>query len=133
MSTTQVQREGSPWAQGVVIAAASLLLMAGLFQIFQGIAAIANDDVFVKFPNYTFEFDTTVWGWIHLVVGVIFVLVAFFLFSGNAFARGAGIGIAVISAVGNFAWLPYYPLWALAVIALDILIIWAIASFEPLT
>jgi hypothetical protein len=39
----------------------------------------------------------------------------------------------VISAVGNFAWLPYYPLWALAVIALDILIIWAIASFEPLT
>jgi len=132
MASTHTGQRTNPWAQGVAVFAAALLLTAGIFQVFQGIAAIANDEVFVSLPNYTFAFDTTTWGWIHLLVGVIFVLVGYFLFSGNAWARGAGIGLASLSALANFLWLPYYPLWAVVVIILDVLIIWALATFEPL-
>ena len=132
MSTTNTGRRANPWAQGVAVFAAAMLLTVGMFQAFQGIVAIANDDVFVSLPNYTFAFDTTTWGWIHLVLGVVFVAVGYFLFSGNAWARGVGIGIASLSAFVNFLWLPYYPLWAIVVIAVDVLIMWALATFEPL-
>jgi hypothetical protein len=130
MSTQRSSSTGNAWATGVAIFAGALLLTAGLFQVFQGIVAIVDDEFFVSTRKYVFEFDTTAWGYIHLIIGIVLVLTGFFLFSGATWARIVGITIAVLSMLTNFLWLPYYPLWALVVIALDVLVIWALSSYE---
>ncbi|UPK75766.1 hypothetical protein MU582_03760 [Nocardioidaceae bacterium SCSIO 66511] len=131
MSTSHSGQRGSSWALGTAIFAAALMLVTGAFQILQGIVALANDTYFVTLPNYTYEFDLTAWGWIHLVIGIVLILVALGLFSGNIWARAAGIAFASISAIANFLWLPYQPWWAILVIAIDVLVIWALATYRP--
>lgn len=118
------------FAAGATIAAALLLLTAGTLGLLQGIAAVAKDDVFVVGVNYTYKFDITAWGWIHIALGIIGILVAFGLFSGAAWARICAIGIAALSIVANFLWMPYYPLWAILVIALDVVVIWAVSTWR---
>jgi len=122
------ERETHPWAVGFTLFAAIMMIMAGIFQALYGLVAIVNDTFYVTTPNYTFQFDTTTWGWIHLIGGVIVGLAGWALFSGRAWARVVGIILAVLSAVANFLWLPYYPLWSLTVIALDVFVIWALAA-----
>jgi hypothetical protein len=116
------------WARGGVVLAATVLLLVGIYQIFLGIAALAKNQFFVVGPNYAYTVDTTTWGWIHLGIGIVATLTGFFLFTGMMWARILGVAIAVISAVANFFFLPYYPLWSLLIIAVDIFAIWAIAS-----
>jgi hypothetical protein len=115
----------------VAIFAAALLLTAGLFQIVQGFVAIVDDEFFVRTAKYTFEFDTTAWGWIHLILGIVLALTGFFLFTGAAWARIVGIAVAVLAMLANFLWLPHYPFWAIVLIALDVLVIWALSTYEP--
>ena len=115
-----------------MIFAAALLLMLGIWQVFMGIAAIAKGEFFVLAPNYIYEFDIGAWGWIHLILGIIMVLTGIFLFRGAAWARAVGIVLAVLSAISNFFFLPYYPLWSIVVIALDVFVIWALASADDL-
>ena len=117
-------------AQGVEVFAGIMLIIGGAFQVIQSIAAIANDEYFVVLPNYVFSIDLTGWGWIHLLVGLILAAVGVFLLLGKGFARIAGIVVAGISALINFSWLPYSPLWALLLIAVDILVIWALATLR---
>lgn len=117
-------------AGGTTFAAAILLLVASFLAIFQGIAAIANDDLFVVGPKYTYEFDLTAWGWIHLILGVIGVLVAAGLMTGAPWARATTIVLAAFSIVINFLWLPQYPLWSIVIIALDLIVIWAVATWR---
>lgn len=114
-----------------VIAAAVLLLVSGIVLILQGVAAILTDDLFIVGVQYVYSLSLTSWGWIHLVVGVLVVLSALGLFSGATWARAVAIGIAGVSIIANFLWLPYFPWWAVLIIALDIVVIWALASWEP--
>ena len=76
----------------------------------------------------TYTFDLTTWGWIHLLVGLALVAIGICLLLGQRWALIAGIVVAAISALINFTWLPYSPFWAILVIAVDVLIIWALAS-----
>lgn len=116
------------WAIGGTVFAATMMLVIGVFQAFQGIAAIARDSFFVPTENYLYEIDTTGWGWIHLAIGVLLAITGAFLFTGAIWARVAGITIVAISAIANFFFIPYYPVWALLIIALDVFAIWAIAT-----
>lgn len=118
------------WATGGLLFAAITLIMLGIWQVFVGIAAIANDEFFVVGPNYTYDIDTTAWGWIHLVLGALAVFAGFFLFTGATWARAVGILFATLSAINNFIFLPYNALWALTVIALDVFVIWALATVD---
>jgi len=104
------------------------MIMNGLFQFFQGIMAVAKDDVFVSTTNYVFQFNTTSWGWIHLIFGLIIAVVGFFLLTGAVWARAVAIALVGLQALTNFFFLPYYPWWALVIIALDIFVIWALAT-----
>lgn len=124
-------RQGSTaraWAIGGVIFAASMMVMLGIWQIIVGIAALIEDEFFLATPNYTYEIDTTAWGWIHLIIGVVVALTGFFLFTGATLARVVGIILASLSAIANFLFLPYYPFWAVLIIAINIFVIWALAS-----
>ena len=80
-------------------------------------------------PNYVFALDVTVWGWIHLLIGLGLIAVGVFVLREDSLARVAGIVVAAASAVLNFFWLPYSPWWALLIIGIDVLVIWALASY----
>jgi hypothetical protein len=116
------------WARGGVVLAGTLMLIIGAYQIFLGITALVNNQFIVSTPNYYYTVDTTAWGWIHLGVGAIVALAGLFLFTGSTIAKFVGIALVSISALANFFLIPYYPLWSLLLIALDIFAIWAIAS-----
>ncbi len=120
--------EPSGWAAGWAFFAAVMLVIAGTFQIISGIVAIAKDEFFVVNKDWVFSGDLTTWGWIHLILGIVVVLVGFGILSGNVFARLIGVLIAGVSAIANFAFLPFYPVWSIVLIAVDITIIWALTA-----
>ena len=116
----------SGWAVGGITFAAVMLVTIGIFQIVNGFVAIFDDGFYVVTQNYTFDLDTTAWGWIHLLLGILFVLAGYGLFTGAAWAAVTAIVLAVVSAVSNFFFIPYYPFWSLLIIALNIWVIWAL-------
>ncbi|MFX1756408.1 Uncharacterised protein [Rhodococcus gordoniae] len=118
-------------AAGTSVGAAIIMTLIGALQLLQGIAAVAEDEVFVTGQEYVFRFDLTTWGWVHIVVGVVMVIVGIALISGVTWARVSAMVIAALSILVNFMWLPYYPGWALAIIALDVVVIWAVATWNP--
>ena len=126
MSQTS-ERPRSAVASGLIVFAAVAMIMIGVFQVVQALVALFNDDFYVVGQKWVFEFDLTTWGWIHLIVGIGIAVAGFYVLNGAVWARVVGIGVAAISAVLNFMWLPYYPIWSLLIIALDVLVIWALS------
>lgn len=118
--------EVSGWAIGGITFAAALLLIAGVFEMISGISAIAKDSIFVKANDYVFNLDTTAWGWIHLLLGLLLFLTGLGLMRRATWAGVVAIVLAMLSAIANFFWIPYYPFWAIIEIALAIWVIWAI-------
>jgi len=116
----------SSLAVGVTVFAATLMIMIGFLHAMQGLVALFNDTFFVVREDWIFSFDVTTWGWVHLLLGVLVALAGFALFNGAVWARTVGVVVAVLSVVANFMWLPYYPIWALVIIALDVFVIWAL-------
>ena len=122
-------RSTSTMATVTSMLAAVLMMIVGVFQLIQGLAAIINGkNFYVSTPNFFLTFNTTTWGWIHLVLGILIAVAGGFGLTGNVVARTVGIVLAAAQAVVNFVWLPYYPLWGIIVIALAVLVIWALAS-----
>lgn len=118
----------SGWAVGWSYFASMMLMIVGAFAIIDGIVAIAKKEFFVVGQKWVFSFNVTTWGWIHLILGILLVLVGMGILSGNILARTLGVIIAMISAIVNFMWLPYYPIWGVTAIAIDIAIIWALTA-----
>lgn len=119
---------------GWTIFAAVMMIFTGVTAILEGISAIARDRLLVLTRSYVYQFNATGWGWIHLVLGVVIALAGCALFTGAMWARVVGVTLAGFSLIANFAWLPWFPLWAIVVIALDVLIIWALcAKTGPVT
>jgi hypothetical protein len=127
-SASRAEREASGWASGFVLFAALMMIMAGVWQGLAGLVAIFENEFYVATRNYLFEFDATTWGWIHLLLGVIVGLAGLGLLAGQTWARVVGITLAVLSAIANFLFIPYYPFWSMLIIALDIFVIWALAA-----
>jgi len=130
MSSTEPRtHDDSPGtAYGVSIFAGVLLATLAAFELLQGFSAVLKDDVFVAGIDYAYEIDVTAWGWWHVLIGVIGLAVGIGILQGRVWAYSAGIGFAVLSAIGQFAFLPYYPFWSVLIIAMDILVIWALAK-----
>jgi hypothetical protein len=129
MSEYGSQRPGqqvSGWAVGGLTFAGTVLLIIGTFQVITGLAAIIDDDFFVVGKNYAFDLDTTAWGVIELLIGAALVTTGWGLLNRSAWAGVTAIVLASFSAIANFFFIPYYPFWAILVIALDIWVIWAI-------
>ena len=120
--------EVSGWAVGGTVFAATVLMLVGVFQAIAGLVAIFDDDFYLVTRNYTFDLDVTAWGWIHLLIGILLVIVAYGLFARAAWAGVAAIMLAALSAVANFFFIPYYPFWSILVIALDVWVIWALST-----
>jgi hypothetical protein len=115
-------------AMGLTAFAAALMVISGLWALLVGISAIAKDQVFVIAPQYTYKIDVMGWGWIHLIVGIIVAAGGVCLLMGKTWARILAIFLAAVSAVLQFLFLPYYPLWPILIIVLDVFVIWAVLT-----
>ena len=121
-----MSEQRSTAAAGWIMFAGVILITVGFFQAFAGLVAIFNDEFYVVTRDYVVQLDATSWGWIHLIVGIIVLACGFGVFSGNVLARTVGVLAAIGSMVAMFLWLPWYPIWAIIVIAMDITVIWAL-------
>ena len=116
----------SGWAVGGITFAGTMMILVGVFQVIAGLAAIFEDEFFVVTQNYVFDLDVTAWGWIHLLIGIVVVLAGYFLFVGRTWAAALAIVLAMLSAISNFFFIPYYPFWSLLMIAIAIWVIWSV-------
>ena len=117
-----------PAGAGWVTFAAFILGLAGIWNVIEGVLAIADSRVFVGEQVFIFS-DLNTWGWIVLVLGTLQLIAAFTVVTGNEFGRWLGIGAAGLNAIGQLLFLPAYPLWSMSMFALDILIIYALAVY----
>ncbi|WP_412075253.1 hypothetical protein ACLF6K_04555 [Streptomyces xanthophaeus] len=113
---------------GTTVLAAVLMIIGGAMAIFEGIASLANDSLIVVTRHYVFEFSRTGWGWVHLIVGIALVFAGCAVLSGALWGRFFGVAVAGLGAIANFLWLPYYPLWALVLIAINLFVVWALCT-----
>jgi hypothetical protein len=111
---------------GWVSFAGIILITVGIFQAFAGLVGLIEDEFYAVTPEYVVQFDSTTWGWIHILIGLIVIAAGFGIFSGNVLARTVGVFAALGSMISVFTWLPWYPVWGIILIAMNIAIIWAL-------
>ena len=128
MANLAHKTQANPVAVGITVFAAAMLMMSGFAQALTGIAALINDTFLVRVGGYIYAFDATTWGWIHLLLGAAFVAVGAFILMAKPWAYLVGIVLAVLNGLLNFLWLPAAPIWAVVLIAINVLVIWALAT-----
>jgi len=89
---------------------------------------VIDPDAYVVSNDYVFKLSSDAWGWIHLIGGIIVFFAGFAIFRGAVWGRTVGVIIALVSATAAFAWLPFAPISAIAIIAIDIAVIWALTA-----
>lgn len=122
--------DSGDWAAGGLVLGGVLMVVYGLFAVLQGIAAIAGDEVYTSFGQYSFEFDLTAWGWIHLIVGVLVVVAGLGLFTGAGWARVASAVVVGLALIANFLWLPYQPFWSIIMIVTGLFVLWSVFNYR---
>jgi hypothetical protein len=116
----------SGWV-GWIVFASVMMIISGVFSIIWGIVALARKEVFVHGPRgNVINLNYTAWGWITLIIGVIVLLTGLFLLTGSVLASIVAIVLASLSAIQNLLVIGAYPIWSVIVIAVDVLVIYAI-------
>ena len=125
---TYTSAERTGWA-GWAVFAGVMLVVAGAFQAIDGLVALFRDQVYVVRPNgLVVNVDYTAWGWVHLLLGIVLVAAGAAIFSGRVWGRTLGVIAAIISAVLNVAYMASYPVWSTVIIAIDVLVIYALIA-----
>ena len=117
-----------PRGLGLVFFAAIMLLVVGIFNVIDGIAAIANSHVFVANAHYVFG-DLRAWGWVVLILGLLQLLAGGGVMVGNQAARWFGIAVIGLNLVAQLFFIPAYPFWALTIIAIDVFALYGLCVY----
>ncbi|QNN55009.1 hypothetical protein H9L09_11870 [Nocardioides mesophilus] len=121
-------QEPTVWA-GWVLFGAMMMILLGAFQAIAGLVALFDDGYYaVNSDGLLVHVSYTAWGWVHLGLGVIALAAGFGLMRGAMWARILGVGVAMVSAIVNLGFLAAFPLWAITMIALDVVVIYAITA-----
>jgi hypothetical protein len=116
--------EGAGW----VLFAGIMIMMVGVLNIFWGIAAIDNSRFFVQDTTFIFS-NLNTWGWIVLIIGALQLAAAFSIWAGGSYGRWFGIAAATVNAIAALLSIPAYPFWALAIFAIDVLVIYGLSAY----
>jgi hypothetical protein len=120
------ERQPSGWAVGWTAFAGILMIVMGFWWIISGFVALWSSEFYVVAQRWIFQFDVSTWGWIHLILGIVILASGCGVFLGAVWARTVGVILAVVAGLLAFAWLPYYPVWAILFIATSVVVIWAL-------
>ena len=124
MQTYHHRTGWSSWA----MFAGLMMILVGIFQQIQGLVAIFNEEWYrVTDRGLVFAVDYTVWGWVHFLLGLAIATAGVAVFNGKTWARIVGCVLALISAVVNLTFIAAYPAWSIIVIAIDVLVIYALS------
>jgi len=118
------------WVVGLSLFAGVMMIITGVLTAMEGVVALATNNVYVATPRYIFAFDLTTWGWIQVILGIVVVAAGAGVITGQLWGRVVGIAIAALTILANFAFIPYYPVWSLLVIALSVFVIWALCVYN---
>jgi hypothetical protein len=111
---------------GLALFAGWALEMSGTLSILLGVVGVTRDTIFSS-PDYTYEFNLTAWGWIHIVIGIGLVAAGLGVLLGKSWSTWAGAALAAVSLITQFMFIPFYPLWSISVMTLDIVAVWTLA------
>jgi hypothetical protein len=115
----------SGWV-GWVYFAAFMLIAIGFFQTIVGFTALLNDQYLVSVDGTLLLFDYTTWGWIHLILGIVSMVVGTGLFNGNRVARVIAIVLVLLNFTAQFAFVSVYPTWSIIIMVVDVLVLYAL-------
>ena len=118
----------SSWAIGWTAFAGLMMIFMGGWWVISGLTGIIQDELYVVAEDWVFRFNTTVWGWIHLILGVVIFAAGLNLFRAATWARTVGVIVAIFAGLTAFAWIPYYPVWGILFIAASVAVIWALTA-----
>ena len=125
-STVATRTQGGGW----IVFAAVVLAVAGIMRIFDAIWAFTYDGPLPEnLQDALFGHSLNTYGWIYLIVGLLLIGCAFLVLNGSQVGRWVGITAGAIAAISAIWWMPYYPIWSLAYIALGILVVYALAAY----
>jgi hypothetical protein len=125
---TAYEGEVSPARAGGMMLAAVLMVFSGLVTFFDGIVGILNGTFFPTVSNYAFTLGPTGRGIVNMALGAVIFAAGVCLLLGMVWARIVGIVLAVFIGIYNFLILPWYPIWSIILVALNVYIIWALAT-----
>ena len=107
--------------------AGAMLVLVGVFQVIDGLVSLFKNELFsVRPAGLPLDVSYAVWGWTHIVLGALLVPLGYAVLSARPWARFTAIALAMLSAVVHFTFIPAYPVWSLFVIALDLLVVYAL-------
>jgi len=112
------------------LAAGALMLTSAILTFLVGVFALAANDLVVSGPGYEYTFQLSGWGWANILTGMVLAAVAIALFVSPQWARAAAIIVTCLAIVVTFLWMPYYPTGAIVLIALDVVVIWGVATWN---
>ena len=126
----QTPRAARPPMAGWIVFTATILIVVGVLDAIEGLIAIIRDNYYAIHGDQLIVFDTTTWGWIMLIWGALLALVGLALWTGAGWARWTAIVLVAINLIAQLAWLgnTRYPLWALVIVSLDVVIIYALTA-----
>jgi hypothetical protein len=129
-SATIRQARGASHGEGywMIVFAAVLLGVVGIFNLIDGIAAIARSHVFIANAHYVIG-DLRAWGWVALILGALQVLAALGVLAGNQAARWFAVAVIGLNAIGQMFFSPGYPFWSLTIIAVDVVALWGLCAY----
>jgi len=113
---------------GLILFAAVLLVIIGIFNLIYGIAAIAHSHVFVANAHYVFA-NLRTWGWITLIIGILQLLAAAGVMAGNQLARWFAVAVLGLNAIDQMFFVPAYPFWSLMIIAADVVALYGLCAY----
>ena len=124
----EARRHEEGHGYGLVLFASVMLVVVGCFNLIYGIAAIANSHVLVAHAHYVFG-NLRAWGWITLIIAVLQLAAAAGILAGNQLARWFAIAVLGLNAIDMMFFIPAYPFWALAIIAMDVVALYGLCAY----
>src|ERR1700755_947893 len=130
LHTDPMSEQMSPSGTTATLAASALMMTSAILTFFIGVFALSADTIAVSGPGYEYTFQITGWGWTNIVTGMVLATFAVALFANAQWARAAAVIVTCLAIVVTFLWMPYYPTGSIVLIALDIVVIWGVATWN---
>jgi len=123
------ERRGGAGAFAGAVLAGVLMILTGVYAFLAGLAMVLRAPFFVYHGGYLYVWSTHGWGWLELILGAVVAAAGVCVLLGMVWARVVGVVLATLSAVASFMVLPFYPIWSIILIAIDVFIIWSLVAY----